>query len=361
MKKMYILFICFFAYHAYGQDLVSTEPQTKVAVMEEFTGVNCPNCPAGHNVAADILASYPGEVIVINYSPGNSNYTTPIAGNPDFRRTYLDPLYNASYVGSRFMPGAMVNRKTVSGERMMSRGIWKTNVANAIKENSPVNVGVLSNYDSGTNTLTVKVEAYYTADVNNDNFIYVHLMEDGLVANQTGSGGGSNYVHKHTFRENINTSIWGDAMNVETKAGNLYSQTFTYDLANASDPINLENAQVVAFVYDPTVGELYSGAIATALNTTSSNKNIELFESMNLYPNPSNGLSLLEIISDDAQTVQMNIINAVGQVVSTSKQNIQSGQNVIQVNQNNQLSKGLYFVQIRNNEGTQTMRLKIID
>jgi len=45
--------------------------ETKNVVIEEFTGVRCPNCPQGHVVIANIKAANPGRVITVRLHPNN--------------------------------------------------------------------------------------------------------------------------------------------------------------------------------------------------------------------------------------------------------------------------------------------------
>lgn len=358
MRKFYTLLACSLAFGASAQTLVGTTPTNKVAVVEEFTGVNCPNCPSGHQVAAGLLSSYPGQVIVQGYHPSNSNYTTPDPGQPDFRRNYLDDFYSSSYVGSRFMPGAMINRREWGNpaEKNTTRTNWDSYVQTIIAESSPVNVGVSSVYDSQNNTLTVDVEVYYTADVTNPNAIYVHLTEDGLIADQSGSGGGANYEHKHIFREHISSGTWGDNITGGTTTGTLYTNQYVFDLSNAVDAIDISKAHVIAFVYDGTTEEVYSGAETDADGAATASLNeLTSFESVNLYPNPTNGSALLEVNANEAQDTELTVVNAMGQVVSSNDVSLIEGQNVLTVNENKDMTPGIYLVRI----GSVTQRLVI--
>ncbi len=56
---------------AFAQNLVSTAVQPRNAVLEEFTGVNCVNCPDGHLRANQLYAAFPGRVVLINIHSGS--------------------------------------------------------------------------------------------------------------------------------------------------------------------------------------------------------------------------------------------------------------------------------------------------
>ena len=55
MKKLYtftILFLTSLVIHS--QTIVSTSPENKKVVLEEFTGITCGYCPDGHAIANNI-------------------------------------------------------------------------------------------------------------------------------------------------------------------------------------------------------------------------------------------------------------------------------------------------------------------
>ena len=71
MKKILTLIIVALTLHLNAQQFVSTTPQNRNVVIEEFTGINCPNCPDGHVVANNIMDAYPGRVWAVNIHAGN--------------------------------------------------------------------------------------------------------------------------------------------------------------------------------------------------------------------------------------------------------------------------------------------------
>jgi hypothetical protein len=140
-----------------AQHYVPMEPLDKNAILEEFTGVRCPNCPAGHQVMHQILLDHPDRAFCVAYHPYNSSYTNPYTGDPDFRRHFPDSLYMTPYCGtSRFMPSAFVQRRLWSPpERLNSRTDWPAYTNTILAEASPMNVGMATYYDEGTSMLTI--------------------------------------------------------------------------------------------------------------------------------------------------------------------------------------------------------------
>lgn len=54
--------------------IVSMEPSYRKALLEEFTGMHCSNCPAGHAVANEIHAYYPMTVSSSTSTPETLPY-----------------------------------------------------------------------------------------------------------------------------------------------------------------------------------------------------------------------------------------------------------------------------------------------
>lgn len=341
-----------------GQTIVSTAVTNKVAVIEEFTGVRAPNCPEGHTIAENILSSYPGQVVLMAYHPENSSFTTPYTGDPDFRRSYLDPFYSTPYCGSsRFMPSAFINRRTFLGEKIQSRDMWEARVQTLIAEVSGANIGVSSIFNATTNELTVNVEVYYTSNVTNPNSLYVHLTENDLDATQLTSSGLVSYTQQHTFRENINTDVWGDPITGSTTMGSLFSKTYVFDMSIAISPVDMSKANVVAFIYDNTSEEIYTGATTAVIETQAGVSELNAFLKTNLYPNPTNGSAILSIDSKQQQSISIQMVDAVGKVVSSKDLEVSAGEVIIPLNEDETLKKGVYFVHVSKGNARKTLKL----
>ncbi len=239
-----------------AQNYVSTEPQDKNAILEEFTGVRCGNCPAGHQTAAAILAANPGRAFVVAYHPSNSSYTAPYTGDPDFRRTYPNVFYATPYCGSsRFMPSAFINRRQwANGERIQSRTLWTSYCNTIMAEASPANMGMSTTYDIMSQELSIIVEVYYTDNMPDLNHIYVMLSENDLVSQQSGATGP--YTHKHTFREAF-VAQWGDEITEPTTQGSLVTLEYTWDATGSGYIMN--NCEVLAFIENQANGEIITG------------------------------------------------------------------------------------------------------
>lgn len=266
MRKIFALVsLIAFCSSVYSQVFVSTVPSDKNVIYEEFTGVKCPNCPSGHTVMAQILADNPGRAFVVAYHPFNSSYTTPYAGDPDFRRHYADSLYMTPWCGtSRYMPSSFVARRLwIPNERLTQRTDWQTYGNIIMGEASPLNVGMATKYDEITGLLTVVVDVYYTAEASGTYNLMVTLAENDLQSQQ--SGGTAPYTHKHTFRESF-VGQWGDPLCTDPQQGDFFRKEYTF--SNVNTNYMMENCEMLAFVIDNSSQEVISGVGCLVNDTT---------------------------------------------------------------------------------------------
>lgn len=229
---------------ATAQSLVSTQPQDRTALLEDFTGIHCGYCPDGHAIAAAIEAQNPDEVVIIGVHAGG--YAVPGAGEPDFQT--VDGAAIDAFFTIGGYPAGVINRHTFAGENDISRSQWASAVEEMLALASPVNLGVESNFDPVSRDLTVTVELFYTADSPDpgSDWISVALKENHLFGWQTDygpSGNHTNYDHTHVLRDHI-TPTWGEEVTT-TSAGTSVTRTYVYNVPAAWD---ISNCEVVAFV-----------------------------------------------------------------------------------------------------------------
>jgi len=112
MKKLVlVLMLIVPAFLLQAQIPVSTTPQNKNVILEEFTGIHCGFCPQGHLVAHNIMTANPNRAYAIAVHTGS--YATPGAGEPDYRTSFGTSL--ASQTALTGYPAATVNRHVFSG------------------------------------------------------------------------------------------------------------------------------------------------------------------------------------------------------------------------------------------------------
>ena len=252
MKKKLLLLSFFTAFSSYAQTIVSTTPQNKKVILEEFTGINCQYCPSGHAIANAIKNANPADVFLINIHVGG--YANPGAGQPDFRTPFGTAIANQS--GLNGYPAATVNRTAFTGLSQnggtgtaMNRSNWANASNQTRNQSSYVNVATTATIDVNTRLLTVFVEAYYTGNSPvSSNRLNVALLQNNTLGPQTSGGLGDNYPHQHRLIHML-TGQWGENYTTTT-AGTLVTRTYTYTIPATynSIPAELGDFEIVAFV-----------------------------------------------------------------------------------------------------------------
>lgn len=92
MRKNTLLFTLalLLAISGMSQNLVSTLPELKNALIEEYTGMYCSNCPPAHREIRRIMKADPGRVFAIGIHQGY--FAEPGAGDSDYRTPFGDSL-----------------------------------------------------------------------------------------------------------------------------------------------------------------------------------------------------------------------------------------------------------------------------
>ena len=95
MKKIFTLLIILYTYNLFSQTFVSTIPENKNVILEQFTGIYCGFCPDGHVIAEGLAIANPNDVFVSKIHTGG--YSNPNGPNdPDFNTIYGAAIANAS-------------------------------------------------------------------------------------------------------------------------------------------------------------------------------------------------------------------------------------------------------------------------
>lgn len=210
---------------------VGTEPTGKSAVIEEFTGIHCPNCPDGHLRAAELLRAHHGEVFTIAIHAGP--FATPRVNEPNFITSEGTDIHDHFQVNS--YPCGVVSRRDVGNGIVQGRGDWGPSARTITREESPVNLYGVASYDADTRMLRVKVEGYYTSGMA-DPRLTVMLLQNNILGPQSGGMLGVEYPHRHILRDILTNNAFGDGIS-EKNAGEYFTREISYILPEEIDGI----------------------------------------------------------------------------------------------------------------------------
>ena len=259
MKKQIVLALIFFTLlpsFLKAQEYVSTQPQNRNVLIEEFTGRNCVYCPDGHRIANLIVANNPGRVWAVNIHAGSFSPVT----YPNMNTNDGTAITNGFGIGG--FPAGHVNRSTAEN---LGRSEWESHTNTQLAQQAEVNVAGFVTLNHTTRTANITVEVYYTANSSQStNYLTIMMLQDSILGNQSGNYYNPSqmlngqYVHQHVLRDVV-TSTWGDEIS-PTTAGTLITKNYTYQIPESIGvpngvEVDLNNILFLAFVtekYDGT-------------------------------------------------------------------------------------------------------------
>ncbi|MGJ8743240.1 LamG-like jellyroll fold domain-containing protein [Polaribacter sp.] len=342
-----------------------TRSATKVnVVLEQFTGTWCGFCPDGAEVVSTILDQYPDNLI-------------PISIHSSDVMEYADGITTEFSGGS--YPGGMINRKVFTGEpnEDQSRTSWSSNVTSEMARYTPVEIEVSNSYNSATRTITATITGNFVDYVSGDLRFVMQITEDNVTGGQEYNqanyyndtaghpyqGAGDpivGYSHRFVLRAN-EPGPYGNAGVIPANVvpGSSYSETFTYTIPESFDESNIS---VIGFVAnsDPIVGQrdILNAAIEP-LTAALSIKQESVFKAFTVYPNPAENNFTLRFNLEEPAQADIVMYNIFGkEVKKIASKDFNFGEQKIQVSVRD-LSKGIYFVTIRENNKSFTKKLII--
>lgn len=299
----------------FAQLPVSTTPQNKKIVLEEFTGIHCGYCPDGHTIANTIYNNNPGNVILINIHSGS--YANAATGEQDLKTTTGTAIDGMPGMGITGYPAGAVNRTILTGTVMSAgRGSWTT-MANTIKAQAAYcNVAVVGSVDATTRVLTYTAQVYYTANSPAaTNSITVMLLEDKIFGVQTNYGtpllynasnynADGSYNHNHVLRKGLTAGNFGITIPVTT-TGTTFSTTGTYTIPltygalGKTTPCMLGNIELAAFVTQTNSLTINGAYGAVAINNIANS----------IDAGVSNAITDVDVCVGNLQQIKFNLAN----------------------------------------------------
>ena len=258
MKKQIVLALIFFTLlpsFLKAQEYVSTQPQNRNVLIEEFTGRNCGYCPDGHRIANLIMANNPGRVWAVNIHAGGFSPVT----YPNMNTTDGTTITSGFGIGG--FPAGHVNRSTAND---LGRDQWESHTNTQLAQQAEVNVAGFVTLNHATRTAEITVEVYYTANSSQStNYLTIMMLQDSILGSQSGNYYNPSqmlngqYVHQHVLRDVV-TSTWGDEIS-PTTAGTLITKNYTYQIPESIGAPNGVNVDLNNILFLAFVSEKYDG------------------------------------------------------------------------------------------------------
>jgi hypothetical protein len=216
--------------------------QPRNVLLEEFTGVSCPNCPAGHEIVKSLYSSTQGRLVAVGLYQTNNTLTRPRPTTDDDFRLQLASDINATiYNGAASsLPIAGIDRKMYDNALIHDRSKWVGLVTSRLNDPTLVNLELKSTLNEAEKTIKVKITATFTGNVSKKVFLTAGITQDSIEdAQENGLQEIEDYEHEHVFRGLVTPNGVNGVELPSTgsyEAGRVFVRTFTYTI-----PPEMEN------------------------------------------------------------------------------------------------------------------------
>lgn len=372
---------------------VSAQTPIRKVLLEEFTTASCGNCPMMSAYINSWQLAHANSTILISIHEGSgvdamSNSTT---------NTIFSAMHPA---GGWFAPAIMIDRGVypwVDPEPYLNcYKSWgsaptpgnDTIASRLMSEPAKVSVGISGTYNSSTRTINATVNTKFFAPVPSGDWrISLFLVEDSVIGypnlgafagwdqhcydptwantNYPGKFDGTSiigYPHRHVMRKSL-LGDWGKQGIIPSVPvnGTVYSTTATLVVDTAYKENHLT---LVAFVssYGSTKSLKYvlnandtkvTSSFATGINEPGyPDKAIASSAIENIYPVPSNGLTMIVYTLTSPERSSITINNIYGQRIDVLAPSLNvTGRNEVSFDAST-FAKGIYFISLNTPTGS---------
>jgi hypothetical protein len=327
---------------------------TRYSLYETFTSSTCPPCTPANQTMEALFANNPGEYVSLKYQ-----MSWPGTGDPYYT---LEGLTRRQFYNVSSVPNVAIDGGWNDNGNSLTQGIFDQYQA------IPAFVDLTANYSISGQTVSVDVEIDPLANVNSNNLRLFIAIKEKLTTQNVKTNGETEF---HSVFKKFVTSDNGDPLSALT-AGNTVnvSKSYTFNGSyvlppNAGSPVDHATAH--------TVEEFSDLAVAVWIQDISTKEVLQAAEgnlvigiddfdaethNLKVFPNPAKDVAFVSIDADRNTSVNLTVVNALGQVVLSQTSTVDSGTNLININTAD-FAAGVYAINVTVDGNTQTMKLTI--
>ena len=213
---------------------INNECTDKVILIEELTGVSCPNCPRGTEVVEEIIELFPDKVVVIGVHGDFLSEPQP-ESLYDFRSSTAKEAedFLKPWIGK---PAASIDRFEFMdfNEGQVSLVVinqWLSRVEERCQTPQSVDLAITSDYNPANRIATITVTAEGVLPILGELRLNVVITESHLIDFQDAGAQGiiPDYEHNHIMKDRL-TALTGDFLISDFSVGQRVSKTYSYML-----------------------------------------------------------------------------------------------------------------------------------
>lgn len=227
------------------------------ALIEDFTGHRCNNCPKASDAIKAINQSLPGTTVDVAVHAGAANFTAP--DPPDYPTDFRTPEGEEmkDFFSVTFNPAGMVSRQDFSaqGAHLKLYPSWSGLVSAISNESAPLAIDLQVGYDSTSRQLCGNAKLRFFSNQTDALNVSFWLCESKIIAPQKMPDNSKNptYEHNNVFRYALNTTFGQEVSAGGVMDGDAFEIAFdtTIDTAYVA-----KHCKLVAFVFNRETQEV---------------------------------------------------------------------------------------------------------
>ncbi len=226
--------------------------QERKVLLEEFTGVLCPNCPDGTEKVKELTNIHGDRILPIAMHAG------ALAGFIEGKSIQNLMTDEGSQLhidfGNSGQPAAVIDRVQYPSEFDLftySRAQWEIYVNERLEMPSECNIHINPNFNAANDSLGIEIRIEYTESFSDDHYVTVGILENHIIEPQKQPDESiiDDYEHNHILRKMI-SGYQGDILigqGVQKSPGLTVIRNF--GLSNIPEVWNREHLEIYAFVH----------------------------------------------------------------------------------------------------------------
>lgn len=232
----------------------------RVVLLEELTGVSCPNCPVGTEKITELKATYGSNLVVVGIHGNFLSWPTD-ESKYDFRFDEAAELedYLRPWQGK---PAASINRTQYAVDELSVSNpqLWGGFIQQELDGDHRINIDLDLSYNPDNRTVDISAIILPVSDFSLDEEVRITVMilESEIDdAQEDVTEIIEEYVHNHVLRDFV-TEWNGNLINEELFDNVEKTMNFSYEIPLPNDGELLwrpEHMEVVAFIHSNINGE----------------------------------------------------------------------------------------------------------
>lgn len=217
-------------------------------LVEELTGVRCPNCPDGTKELISLQNLYGKENLIVVGVHAASFYSVPYSNSKyDFRNDTVQAM--ADFLGQPLgFPTAAVNRFQKDGENtlFLLRSTWAGLIAEEFGRDFGLGLYVSNEFNALTRQLSISVNIAPEQRIDHEARLSVYVLQDSIVDPQVDKLTKiDDYTHRYVLRR-ILSKPDGDVLGSSMERGAVVQRQYATTLPESWPA---RHCSVVAFVH----------------------------------------------------------------------------------------------------------------